>query len=171
LPTQQSGIDDGSMSRLAERHPIIARIPAAAYRAIHRWCAAHDVERGGTTDHIYDAPTGGAINVWSEPWDTRERRARSELRGTYYHERDDGLSQGAVLEATVRALSEGRTPRGVNDPTGLSGSEEILPARTCLVVWEPGYEPEYVWTAEEARTHFATLYRRVIGEPLPDEAP
>jgi hypothetical protein len=108
-PTQQAGIDDGSMSRLAERHPAIARIPAAAYRAIHRWCAAHDVERGST----------------------------------YYHERDDGLSQGSVLEATVRALSEGRAPRGVDDPTGLSGSEDILPAKTCLVVWKPGCELGY----------------------------
>jgi len=155
--------------RLSERYPVIARIPADHYLRIHRWCAAHDVGHGGTADHVYDAPSGGAINVWSEPWDTRDGRARSELRGTYYHERDDGLPQGAVLEAAARALAEGREPRGLHDMTGLSGSEEILPARTCLVVWSPGRLREHAWTAAQARAHFAALYRRVIGVPLPGE--
>jgi hypothetical protein len=92
----------------------------------------HDVEYGASPDHIYDAAAGGAINIWSCPWDTREHRAASELRGTYYDERDDGLHPGVVLEATMCALAKGRTPPGVDDPTGLSGSEEIPPARTCL---------------------------------------
>jgi len=154
--------------RLSDRYPVIARIAPAAYHRILRWCMDHgDVEHGTSPDHIYDAATGGAINVWSEPWDTYKHRARSELRGTYYDERDDRLHPGVVLEANMRALSEGREPRGVDDMTGLSGGEEILPAKTCLVVWAVGDKLDYFWTAEEAREHFAQLYQRVIGGPLP----
>jgi|SRR5579872_4947486 len=155
------------MTRLSDRYPVIARIPAPAYLTILRWCQTHDVEEGSTPDHIYDAPNGGAINVWSGPWDTWEHQHDSELRGTYYDERDDGLHPGVVLEATIQAVSGGRTPRGIDDLTGLSGSEEILPAKTCLVVWDQGYEPAYIWTPEQARQHFAQLYQLVIGQPLP----
>jgi len=150
------------MSTLSARHPVIAQIPAPHYLRLLRWCMDHDVEAGASADHIYDARTGGAINVWSQPWDTPEHRAASELHGTYYDERDDGLHPGVVLQATMRAVAEGRSPRGMHDPTGLSGSEEILPAKTCLVVWEPGYESGYIWTAERACAHFAALYARVI---------
>jgi hypothetical protein len=156
-------------NRLSNRHPVVARIPARAYLAIHRWCAEHDVGGGSSPDHIYDAPTGGAINVWSLPWDTPERRKASELRGTYYPEREDGLYPGEVLETNLRAFAEGRLPRGLHDPTGLSGGEEILPSRTCLVLWDPGPKPEHAWHPEEARRHLAALYQRVTGEPMPGD--
>ncbi len=54
----------------------------------------------------------------------------------------------------------------MDDMTGLSGGEEILPAKTCLVVWDPGYGAEYIWTADQAREHCAQLYQRVIGGAL-----
>jgi hypothetical protein len=76
---------------LSERYPVIARIPSEAYRRIHTWCAAHDVEHGATADHIDDAPSGAAINVWSQPWNTWEHHRASQLHGTHMHERDDDL--------------------------------------------------------------------------------
>jgi len=158
------------MNRLSERYPVVARIPAPAYLAILRWCMAHDVEGGATPDHIYDAAAGGAINVWSQPWNTWERRGASELRGTYYDEREDGLHPGIVFEATARAVAEGREPRGMDDFTSLSGSEEILPATICLVVWDPGYDAGSKWTPAQARAHFASLYQHVIGRRLPRDA-
>lgn len=93
-------------------------------------------------------------------------------------EREDGVRQGDVLQAHITALSGGRQPRGFADMTGLSGSEEILPSKMCLVLWwagcepgeHPGMDDEYApWTAEQVKAHFAQLYRRVIGEPLPSQ--
>jgi hypothetical protein len=61
--------------------------------------------------------------------------------------------------------------------TGLSGSEEIVPSKMCLVVWwagcetgkHPDMDDEYApWTVKEARAHFSDLYRRVIGTGAPE---
>jgi len=174
--------------------PLIARITREEFQRIHRYCAEHDVEGSRDPTHIYDAPTGGAINVWSGPWgvwgvtggavsaeDVRLRR-ESQLRGTYYPEREDYLHPGLVLESQMVALGAGRPVRGLDDPTGLSGGEEIPPSRMVNVHWEPGDTDAHVlwdgdelearraaaWTAAQARAHFEELYRTVFGQPLVD---
>lgn len=174
---------------------LIARVTREEFQRIHRYCEEHDVEGSRDPSHVYDAPTGGAINVWSGPWgysrfgDRRcarqdlELRRASQLRGTYYPEREDYLHPGVVLESQIAALAASRPVRGLDDPTGLSGGEEIPPSRMVMVHWEPGDADAHVlwdgdelearrsaaWSAEQARAHFEELYRTVTGQALVDD--
>jgi hypothetical protein len=85
-PAQREGSGRSAMSRLSARHPVIARISARAYLAILRWCMDHDVERGASSEYIYQAnfaarTATSATTACTPAWCSRPRCARSPRAG------------------------------------------------------------------------------------------
>jgi hypothetical protein len=88
--------------------------------------------------------------------DKLEEISRESAGGSVQYCEELGKSDRLPGEPSTRA-----PPR--DDLTRLSGNEESLRTRMCLVLCEP----EYVWTGKQARAHFAGIYQRVIGSPPP----
>lgn len=45
--------------------PWIAVVSVFDWTRIHEFCREHDIAKGNSSWHLFDAPTGGAINCWT----------------------------------------------------------------------------------------------------------
>lgn len=164
-----------------DRNVVIAVVKATEYRAIHAWAAARDVIKGGHED-IYDAPTGGAINVWGrDGWEKPD----GHIHCTYYPERTDGQHLGETLAALLgdstrlTVLRDGR--HTVVDLRDWVLKLALQDVDWVFVLYEPGTHGGDVyrttdphrwghdkdWTAAMAQDHFAAMYEAALGQPLP----
>lgn len=163
------------------RMPVVAVVTRDEFIRIHRRCQEQDVDWGG----IYDASSGGAINVWGrDGWEKPD----GHLHCTFYPERLDGKHPGEMLEELMRTpallavASEGRVGEGHLIQEGVLG---LLTAgcEWLAVTYEPGthggefgrfraddpdrWGLDKDWTLDQAREHFKSLYAMVLGKPLP----
>ncbi len=167
------------------RYIPIAVVTPVEFQTVHRWAAAHDVRHGGPED-IYDAPRGGAINVWGrDGWD----RPDGHIHCTYLPERMDARHPGVTLETlltdpTVLSVAADRvTALG----TDISASVLLLDTRDAewvFILYEPGTHGGEVgfyrstdrrrwgrdkdWTAAMAQEHFVHMFQQALGRPLPE---
>lgn len=169
---------------MARLIPIAVCTPVE-YQKIHQWAGAHDVRHGGPED-IYDAPSGGAINVWGrDGWEKPD----GHIHCTYAYERPDGQHPSETIEAlqadpTLLAVAADRQfGAGAEVSTaflmldtqatdwlfvmyevGTHGGELGSYRATDPARW--GWDKD--WTAAMAQEHFAAMYAAALGKPLPD---
>lgn len=164
----------------------IAVVTPAEFRTVHQWAAAHDVRYGGPED-IYDAPAGGAINVWGrDGWEKPD----GHIHCTYLPERVDAQHPGVTIETLLAdptllsVVADRETALG----TDISASFLMLDTQDAdwlFVMYEPGTHGSNMgpyrsmdrhrwgldkdWTAAMAQEHFAHMYEAALGRPLPDK--
>lgn len=147
-------------------------LPMEVWVKVHAYCRHHDVDAyrrrvwdGEDVDLdtiCYDAPTGGAINVWT----LRHYVERDgTLHGTYYPTRADGRHPGELLEEAMKAKDLTAMRRLLSVPGFVAGSGLVE------VYWQTGlfkpagvYDPRRNWSPEMAREHLMQLVRMVMDQ-------
>lgn len=150
-----------------EARPWIAVVSVSDWTRLHEFCREHDIARGASPWHMFDAPTGGAINCWTI--DESHWQRMGELRGTFYPERSDGQHPGVILEDIMA---------GTVAPEALLQGGLMAGAETVIVRFAPANpnpyhqaEADAAWSVEQAREFFNKLHLRVLQHPLPSGAP
>jgi hypothetical protein len=125
--------------------PLIAVVSVSDWARIHEFCREHDIAHGNSLWHMFDAPTGGAINCWTI--DESHWQRMGELCGTFYPERSDGRHPGIIIEDI----------------------EEAMIIRFAPANPKPKIEAEVraAWSVDQARTFFNKLHLHVLQRPLP----
>ena len=146
-----------------ESRPWIAILSLSDWTRIHEFCREHDIAKGNSPWHLFDAPTGGAINCWTI--DESHWQRMGELRGTFYPKRSDDQHPGIIIEdimagkVALEALLRGGF---------MAGAEAVIvlfsPANPDL---NNQVEVEAAWPVEQAREFFDKLHFRVLQRPLP----
>ncbi len=145
----------------------IAVVSVPDWTRIHEFCRAHDIAKGGTPWHMFDAPIGGAINCWTI--DESHWQRMGELRGTFYPERSDGQHPGAIIEDIMAGKV---APEALLQGGFMAGAEAVIvrfsPANPDL---NNQVEVEAAWSVDQARAFFNKLHLRVLQRPLPAPQP
>lgn len=141
------------------RFETLAIISNLAWRRLHRFCREHDIERGHTPWHRFDAP--GCINVWSI--DELHPRRWGELLYAYHASAlcaedpmtvIDGYLQGERRENELVAL--------LSTPSMVGSSPAIV-----LSVMMEHMRPPESYEISQARHFLSKLYTHAVGHPLP----
>lgn len=144
-------------------HTWIAVVSVPDWTRIHEFCRAHDIAKGGTPWHMFDAPTGGAINCWTI--DESHWQRMGELRGTFYSERWDGQHPGMILENIMAGKV---APEALLQGGFMAGAEAVIvrfaPANLNL---RNQAEVDAAWSVDQAREFFNKLHLRVLQRGLP----
>lgn len=147
--------------------PWIAVVSVSDWTRIHEFCREHDIAKGNSPWHMFDAPTGGVINCWTI--DESHWQRMGELRGTFYPERSDGQHLGIIIEDIMagKVAPEARLRGGF-----MAGAEAVI-VRFAPANPNPKIEAEVcaAWPVEQAREFFNELHLRVLQRPLPASSP
>ncbi len=140
----------------------ITVVSVPVWTRIHEFCRAHDIARGGAPWHMFDAPTGGAINCWTI--DESHWQRMGELRGTFYPERWDGQHPGMILQDIMAGKV---TPEAFLQGGFMAGAEAVI-VRFAPANPDPKIEAEAraAWSVDQARAFFNKLHLRVLQRPL-----
>ena len=147
--------------------PWIAVVSVADWTRIHEFCREHDIATGSSPWHMFDAPTGGAINCWTI--DESHWQRMGELRGTFYPERSDGQHPGIIIEDIMA---------GKVAPEALLRGGFMAGAGAVIVRFSPANpnpkieaEVDAAWSIDQASEFFNKLHLRVLQRPLPAPSP
>ena len=129
----------GNVMQNRKEFTVIGLCTISDWELIRDICKREDVSVGGE----YDAPYGGAINVWSRTaWD----HSAGDFHGTFYPEISDSR------EGWINVFWQ----------TGAKPNQNGLRPRETD--WEDvEYSEEGNWTAYRARQKFYELYKRARG--------
>lgn len=110
-----------------DSRPWIAILSLSDWTRIHEFCRENDIAKGNSPWHLFDAPTGGAINCWTI--DESHWQRMGELRGTFHPVRSDGQHPGAIVEDIMagKVAPEALLRGGVNG----WGRGRNCPVRPC----------------------------------------
>ncbi len=147
--------------------PWIAVVSVSDWTRIHEFCREHDIAKGSSSWHMFDAPTGGAINCWTI--DGSHWQRMGELRGTFYPERSDGQHPGIIIEDIMAGKV---APEALLQGGFMAGAEAVI-VRFASANPNPKIEAEVrtAWSVDQARAFFNKLHLRVLQRPLPAPSP
>ena len=147
--------------------PWIAVVSVADWSRIHEFCRGHDIAKGNSSWHLFDAPTGGAINCWTI--DESHWQRVGELCGTFYPMRSDGQHPGILIEDIMAGKV---APEALLQGGFMAGAEAVI-VRFAPANPDPKIEAEVdaAWSVDQAREFFNKLHLRVLQRPLPAPSP
>ena len=152
---------------MIDGRPWIAILSLFDWTRIHEFCREHDIAKGKSPWHMFDAPTGGAINCWTI--DESHWQRMGELRGTFYPERSDGQHPGAIVEDIMAGKV---APEALLRGGFMAGAEAVI-VRFAPANPNPKLEAEVdpAWSVDQAREFFNKMHLRVLQRPLPAPSP
>lgn len=147
--------------------PWIAVVSVADWSRIHEFCRGHDIAKGNSSWHLFDAPTGGGINCWTI--DESHWQRVGELCGTFYPMRSDGQHPGILIEDIMAGKV---APEALLQGGFMAGAEAVI-VRFAPANPDPKIEAEVdaAWSVDQAREFFNKLHLRVLQRPLPAPSP
>ena len=150
-----------------DSRPWITILSLFDWTRIHEFCREHDIARGNSPWHMFDAPTGGAINCWTI--DESHWQRMRELCGTFYPERSDGQHPGIIIEDIMAGKV---APEALLQGGFMAGAEAVI-VRFAPANLDPKIEAEVraAWSVDQAREFFNKLHLRVLQRPLPAPSP
>lgn len=150
-----------------DARPWIAVASVFDWTRIHEFCREHDIAKGNSSWHMFDAPTGGAINCWTI--DESHWQRMGELCGTFHPERSDGQHPGILIEDIMAGKV---APEALLQGGFMAGAEAVI-VRFAPANPDPKIEAEVraAWSVEQAREFFNKLHLRVLQRPLPALSP
>jgi len=145
----------------------IAVVSVPDWIHIHAFCHEHDIAKSNSPWHMFDAPTGGAINCWTI--DESHWQRMGELRGTFYPVRSDGEHPGVIVDDIMAGKV---APEALLQGGFMAGAEAVI-VRFAPANPNPKIEAEVdaAWSDDQAREFFNKLHLRVLQRPLPAPSP